>query len=327
MFTDTDDKSLTCASDCWLQREPSAAAMQRSVRRINPDWVGWLEEQRGSRLVDHHFCWWFAVAFISFTLATARSLCGWRLITRQHMVPLASDHSTTCLSKSVSLPPASPCSWEEWILTGHKLPRYLFQHAWPELQPSGKELTLLQGKCNKVFWAFSVHLSLVNVFIMVESRSHRFIFMLCHGQKTLLLILGPCEWCTSPFLFTEAPYYVEYNSGRVTLNNIVSAPDSYNRYPTRGLLQKAGLLLYVQDWHFRLRTSFSAVIWGFTQQMCPDDSENLLLRTGLRWVHTLWMKCEKNSTFKEIFQKYSSLRKLFLHFSLTKMCDMDLFQR
>ncbi len=135
MFTDTDDKSLTCASDCWLQREPSAAAMQRSVRRINPDWVGWLEEQRGSRLVDHHFCWWFAVAFISFTLATARSLCGWRLITRQHMVPLASDHSTTCLSKSVSLPPASPCSWEEWILTGHKLPRYLFQHAWPELQP------------------------------------------------------------------------------------------------------------------------------------------------------------------------------------------------
>lgn len=98
MFADKTDKSLACATDCWLQYKPSTAALQRPVRRINPDWVGWLEVQCGSRSVDHLFCWWLAGAFISFTLAPARSLCGWRLIARQHMVPLASDHSTTCLS-------------------------------------------------------------------------------------------------------------------------------------------------------------------------------------------------------------------------------------
>lgn len=89
----------------WVQPVSVTAEMHRPVRRINPDWVGWLEVQHGSCSVDHHFCWWFAVAFISFTLATARSLCGWRLIAGQHMVPLASDHSTTCLSNCVSLPP------------------------------------------------------------------------------------------------------------------------------------------------------------------------------------------------------------------------------
>lgn len=79
------------------------------VRRCkNPDWVGCLEVQRGSRRVDHLSCRWFAAAFISFTLATAPSLCGWRLIARQHMVPLASDHSTTCLSNCTSLPPTLP---------------------------------------------------------------------------------------------------------------------------------------------------------------------------------------------------------------------------
>lgn len=199
MFTDTKDKSLTCASDCWLRHEFSTAAMQRPVRRINPDWVGWLDVQCGSRSVDHHFCWWFSVAFISFTLATARSSCGWRLITRQHMVPLASDHSTTCLSKCASLlpPPASPCSWEEYILTGHKLSHY--QHACPEFLPSGRELQLLQGKCNKVFCTFLVYLSAVIVYIIEESRKHRFISVLCHWQKTLLVILDHCERCLSPF--------------------------------------------------------------------------------------------------------------------------------
>lgn len=125
MFADKTDKSLASATDCWLQCKPGTAAMHRPVRRINPDWVGWLGVQRGSRSVDHLLCWWLAGAFISFTLAPARSLCGWRLIARQHMVPLASDHSTTCLSNCVSLPPTSPCSWEEYILTGHKLAQYL----------------------------------------------------------------------------------------------------------------------------------------------------------------------------------------------------------
>lgn len=108
MFTDKTDNSLACACDCWLQGKPSTGAMQRLVRRINPDWVGCLEVQCGSHSVDHHFCRWFAVAFISFTLATAPSFCGWRLIARQHMVPSASDHSTTCLSNCVCPYPQPP---------------------------------------------------------------------------------------------------------------------------------------------------------------------------------------------------------------------------
>lgn len=167
MFTKTSDNSLTCASDCRLQR--CTAAMQRPVRRINPNWVGWLEAQCGSRSVDHHFCWWFAVAFISFTLATAQSLCGWRLIARQHMVPLASDHSTTCLSKCVSLPPASPCSWEEYILTGHKLAHYLYDMHALSFYPLARSWDCCRANVTRCSEQFA-YLCLVNIFIIGKSR-------------------------------------------------------------------------------------------------------------------------------------------------------------
>lgn len=119
-----------CCRCCWLWLESSAA-----VKRINPDWVG---------LLGSAACCWSSLQplwlFISFTLATALSSCGWCLIAKQHMVPSASDHSTTCLSNCTSQPPpqppASPCSWEEYMLTDRSV-----GHACPNRLSSGGFLT------------------------------------------------------------------------------------------------------------------------------------------------------------------------------------------
>lgn len=114
-----------CAPNCWFQ--PSTAATQQLVRRINPDWVGCLEVQCGSRSVDHHFCWWFAVAFISFYISYS-SIPMWVVLDCKASYGPLSIRSFHYMPKQLflSLPPTSPsCSCEEYILTTHKLAHYL----------------------------------------------------------------------------------------------------------------------------------------------------------------------------------------------------------
>lgn len=53
--------------------------------------------------------------FYLFYISWARSVRGWRLIARQHMVPFASDHSNTSLSNCASPCPQSPPAAENTI--------------------------------------------------------------------------------------------------------------------------------------------------------------------------------------------------------------------
>lgn len=93
-------------------------------------------------------CWWFTVAFISFTLAWAQSVCGWCLIARQHMVPFASDHSNTSLSNCVQVPAPSHLLQQRRTQSDRLQDgTYSVKGECATFLPSGEKMIMVTGKC------------------------------------------------------------------------------------------------------------------------------------------------------------------------------------
>ncbi len=163
------------------------------------------------------------------------------------MVPLASDHSTTCLSKCASLPPASPCSWEEYILTGHKLPHYPCNMHALSFYPMAESCNCCRAnvtRCSAHFWFTCVQL----MYTLQKSPESTGLSQCCVTDRR----------CCSQFLAVVgnawAPLYLQrqhnmqdITSGTVTLNHNAWAADGY----VTGSQQEAcckKLIYYVVCW-------------------------------------------------------------------------------